>query len=387
MNPGPDILVLSNGHGEDEIGRIILDRLVRSDAERRLVAAWPMVGDGTRYHGAGIATFGPENRLPGEGFGTLSLAALARDLRAGFLGTYFAQARFARRLEAKAILAVGDIVPLAAAALSGIPTIFFSSAKSARYGGTDGHNALERALMRRTRAILVRDGRTAKQLGLNRVRAEFVGNPMMDGLEGADGSDLRSGDLPNVALLPGTRTDALSNARLLLSAIALGRPVHGIVAAARGFDLAALSETLPPGWEMAYREDLPLILGHERGSTACVWPGRFADALAASEIAIGMAGTGNEQAAGLGLPLVNVPGAGNQGAAFHAMKSRYFGAAAIGAPHDTAAISAALEALLDDSEARADMAIAGRELMGPPGAADEIAGRLRALAGWEAAHG
>jgi len=40
MNPGPDILVLSNGHGEDEIGRIILDRLVRSDAERRLVAAW-----------------------------------------------------------------------------------------------------------------------------------------------------------------------------------------------------------------------------------------------------------------------------------------------------------------------------------------------------------
>ena len=389
MSPDADILFLTNGHGEDEIARLVLDRLAPCEETRARIAAWPMVGGGERYTRAGIATFGPRNRLPSEGFGTVSLPAFLRDLRAGFLGTYLAQARHARSLRgrARAVVAIGDVVPLAAAVLSGIPTIFLSSAKSARYGGTDGHNPLERALMRRVARVFARDERTARLLRLKGVAAEFAGNPMMDGVAGADGSPLAAPDRTNVALLPGTRADASANARLLLAALGHTRGMHGLVTAAPGFDLDALADGPPEGWRVTGRDDTSLALSHAQGATAEVVPGRFAEALAASDLAVGMAGTGNEQAAGLGLPLVAVAGAGNQGAAYLAMKKRYFGAAATTAGSSPGAIATALTALAEDPARRREMAEAGRALMGAPGASAAIADAARTLAGWEPAHG
>lgn len=384
-----DLLFLTNGHGEDEIAGLILDRLAPNEAERARIAAWPMVGDGARYARAGLATIGPRNVLPSEGFGTVSLAAFLRDLRAGFLGTYLAQARFARGLRGRvrAIVAVGDIVPLAAARLAGAPTLFLSSAKSARYGGTDGHNGLERMLMRRTARVLARDDRTARMLRARGVAADFVGNPMMDGVAGADGAALRVEGRLNIALLPGTRADAVANARLLLAAVAGAGAVHGLVAAVAGFPLGELAADLPAGWRVAETADTRLALIHDTGATADVAPGRFAEVLAAADLAAGMAGTGNEQAVGMGLPLVAVPGAGNQGRAYLAMKARYFGRAAVSAPPDAAAIAATLRALAADPDRRAAMAEAGRALMGEPGAAAAIATEVRAMAGWERDHG
>ncbi|MDJ1008426.1 MAG: lipid-A-disaccharide synthase-related protein [Paracoccaceae bacterium] len=385
MTPEADIFVFSNGHGEDEIGGLVLDRLARTDAERARIAAWPMVGDGARYIRTGVATFGPRNDLPSEGFGTMSLPAFLRDLRSGFVGTYLSQIRFARSLRGKpkAILAIGDVVPLAAATLAGGPALFFSSAKSAHYGGTDGHNPLERALMRRAARVLVRDARTARQLGVNGVAARFIGNPMMDGVAGGEGSAFRAEGRRVLALIPGTRADAPANARLLLDAAARLNTVLCLLPAHDGFDLAALESVPPPGWRVSAAEEGALALSHDGGAEAIVAKGRFADMLAASEIAVGMAGTGNEQAVGLGLPLIAVPGSGNQGAAFHAMKRRYFGAAAIDARPDPSAIAGATRRLAEDPRKRAAMGEAGRALMGAPGAAAAIANELRALAGWE----
>jgi len=389
MTSDADILFLTNGHGEDEIARLILDHLAPAPETRARIAAWPMVGDGERYTRLGIATFGPRNTLPSEGFGTVSLPSFLRDLRAGFVGTYLAQMRHARTLrgQARAIVAIGDIVPLAAAVLSGLPTIFLSSAKSARYGGSDGHNPLERALMRRVARVFVRDDRTARLLRLKGVAAVFAGNPMMDGVAGADGSRLAAPDRTNVALLPGTRADAAENTALLLAAMGLTKGMHGLVPAAPGFDLDALADAPPEGWRVSARDGARLALSHAQGATAEVLPGRFAEALAASDLAVGMAGTGNEQAAGLGLPLVTVAGAGNQGKSYLAMKKRYFGAAATTAASDPRAIAAALTALAKDPARRAEMAEAGRALMGAPGASAAIADAARTLAGWEPAHG
>lgn len=388
MIPQADILFLSNGHGEDEIAGLILDQLARTDEDRARIAAWPMVGNGERYTSRGITTFGPRNSLPSEGFGTVSLAAFLRDLRAGFVGTYLSQARFARRLSgsARVAIAIGDIVPLAAALISGLPTRFYSSAKSAHYGGTDGHNALERALMRRAERVLVRDARTARQLGINGVRAAFTGNPMMDGVAGADGTALRAPGRLTLALIPGTRADALANARLLLEATAASGQVHGLLTAAPGFDLCAFSNSLPDGWRDAETAGTLLELIHNSGATASVPVGQFGEALAACDMAIGMAGTGNEQAVGLGLPLIAVPGAGNQGIAFHRMKTRYFGAAAISVAPEAVAIAETVRTLADDPDRRAAMAKAGRALMGSPGASAAIAEEIRARAGWEISH-
>ena len=179
------LLVVSNGNGEDDIACKVIDAL-RASGRGPKIEAWPMVGLGPAYAARGIPVVGVQNTLPSEGFGTLSLKLFARDLKAGFIATHLAQARFARAIRGRydLMLAVGDIVPLAAGLLSRTPMAFVSCAKSAYYGGSDGHTGSERWLMRsRCRAVFPRDGLTAERLTANRVPNTYLGNPMMDGLE------------------------------------------------------------------------------------------------------------------------------------------------------------------------------------------------------------
>jgi uncharacterized protein (TIGR03492 family) len=374
------ILFLSNGHGEDAIG-------ARIHAALGLPArAWAMVGEGTAWRQAGVEVIGPANRLPSEGFGTLTLAHFLRDLRAGFLGTYLRQAAFARRLaDYRLAVAVGDIVPLAAAHLARLPVAFVSCAKSAWYGGPTGrgtgHDRLDHALMRRAAAVFPRDALTAARLAAAGVPVRDRGNPMMDGLDPRDPAALCPPGETAVALLPGSRADAADNARLLLDAAAGLPGVRALVAATPSLDVA---RAIPPDWT-PHPWDAPLpgaphtALRHAGGARALIVTDRFADCLHAASLAIGMAGTANEQAVGLGLPLIAVPGLGNQGAAFVAMKAAFFGPAAVTVPRDPAAIASAAAALLADPDRRAAMGAAGRARMGPPGAAAAIAADIRGL--------
>jgi uncharacterized protein (TIGR03492 family) len=375
------ILWLSNGHGEDEIAGRIHDALGLPGS------AWAMVGAGNAWRRRGVPLIGPANLLPSEGFGTLSLKHFVRDLRHGFVATHLRQAAFARGLRRTAprprlAVAVGDIVPLAAALLARLPVAVVSCAKSAWYDGQSGHHALDRRLLRRAVAVFARDALTAVRLAAAGVPCRDRGNPMMDGLDPADPAALCPPGETAVALLPGSRADATANARLLLEAAGLlpGAP-RALIAAAQPLDPAV---AVPPGWmPAAWDAPLPgaphLALRHGGGARAVIVTDRFADCLHAATIAIGMAGTANEQAVGLGRPLVAVPGAGNQGTAFVAMKARYFGPAAVAAPRDAAAIARLAAGLLADPAGRAAMAAAGRARMGPPGAAAAIAADLRAL--------
>lgn len=380
-----DILFVSNGHGEDTIAAAILDRLAPDREQRARIAAWPQVGTGQRYRDRGIATLGPEHHLPSEGFGTTSLPAFLRDLREGFVGTYARQARFARALRGnpQLMVAIGDIVPLMAGALSGMRTLFYSAPKSAHYGtgaGDDGHDRLDRYFMKRCETVLVRDALTAERLAGRGMPARFVGNPVMDAAAGA--ASLRPATGRVVVLLAGSRADALENTGILLAGLAAAAtpedgPLHGLVAAHDGFDPSVLR--LPDGWSVTGE-----TLSHRSGATAKIVKHRFADALASADIALGMAGTANEQAVGIGLPLIAVPGAGNQGPAFQRMKDRYFGAAARSVTADPGAIGATLDTLLADRDLCARMGAAGRALMGPPGGSAAIAALIAQAAGWEA---
>src|SRR3972149_5019873 len=89
-----------------------------------------------------------------------------------------------------------------------------------------------------------------------------------------------------------------------------------------------------PGWRRApLLPDDPargiiLKLAHAGGPAAGVVKGKFADVLRRSQVVIGLAGTANEQAVGLGKPLITFPGL-IQGPQFVRMKMRLFDAAAI----------------------------------------------------------
>lgn len=381
-----DVVVISNGHGEDEIAGLIIDRLRSMVPAGTRLIAWPMVGSGERYRFRSIATLGPGARLPAEGFSTVSLGHFLRDMRAGLAGTYLRQLVFAPSLarHARAAIAIGDIVPLTAAGLSGLPTVFLSTAKSAFYGSPTGHNALERVLMRRCRTVFVRDELTAGGLRARGVDAVFAGNPMMDGTAEPAGPALICPGEIGIAVLPGSRADAPANARALLEGLdgAIGRigdagALRFLFALAPDTDPAAVTKGgAHGGWSATGG-----VLTHPTGAEAHLVRDRFAAVLRASTLAIGMAGTANEQAIGVGLPLIALPGHGNQNAAYLRMKKRYFGDAAIASGGDAESLARHLDTLLGSPELRSRMADEGRRRMGPPGGSQRIAEAITSALG------
>jgi uncharacterized protein (TIGR03492 family) len=96
-------------------------------------------------------------------------------------------------------------------------------------------------------------------------------------------------------------------------------------------------------------------------------------------MAAGMAGTANEQAAGLGRVVITFPGHGPQACrARLRIQERLLGGAAIFVDGPAETVAAEIVRLLDDPEERARRAQAGRNRMGPPGASARIAEWLSA---------
>lgn len=390
-----DLLFASNGHGEDVIAGRILDRLCARRPQLS-VEGWPMVGEGAAYAARGVATVGARNLLPSAGFATLDPALMARDLKAGWIGTYWRQAMAARAMRGRyrMIVAVGDIVPIGAGVLSRTPFVFVGCAKSAYYGPRHGYIGLEKWLLRRHCAeTYPRDALTVAELERAGVACRYLGNPMMDGLEGTGDRLGISGDETVVGLLAGTRADAETN-MLDLIAAADAAPRHVSDSARLRFVFAVRSEFDPQAFAAALKADPRLAawraasvgtrddggvvmrLEHPSAMQVLVAKGRFADVLRLSRVVVGMAGTANEQAIGLGVPLVTVPSSGVQGERYVRMKMAYFGEAAVLAPREPDAVAGAVAGLLADPARCARMAAAGRERMGLPGGSEAIAGAV-----------
>ena len=79
------------------------------------------------------------------------------------------------------------------------------------------------------------------------------------------------------------------------------------------------------------------------------------------------------------LPLIVVPGAGNQGPAYVKMKMHWVGEAGIAVTRDAGAVGTAIAALLADPRRASAMAAAGQARMGKAGASAAIAARLLTL--------
>lgn len=196
------VLCLSNGHGEDVIAVRILEALQKRSNPPELVAL-PLVGEGQIYQQMGIPLIGPVKTMPSGGFIYMDGRQLARDLQGGLLQLTLNQFRTIRQWakQGGSILAVGDIVPLLLAYLSGAPYAFVGTAKSEYYLRDEDGNLFpktaldgwsgsvyypwERWLMSRPRcrAVFPRDRLTSETLQKWEIPAFDLGNPMMDGLE------------------------------------------------------------------------------------------------------------------------------------------------------------------------------------------------------------
>jgi uncharacterized protein (TIGR03492 family) len=383
------VLFLSNGYGEDSIAGKVVDRLrvVSPDLE---IHGWPMVGPGDAYRERAIPVVGASNLLPSCGFATMSWSLLWTDLKAGWLSTHAGQIREARRLRGRYDLAVavGDVVVMVAAWLARTPFLLVGCAKSSYYSRfLTGYTRLEKALLRRHCLLAFpRDRLTVRELDAAGVRNSYVGNPMMDDLEGTGEDFGLPRDRTVVGLLPGSRHEAEGNARRLLDVAAAtavaGRPrLHFLFAVHPGFDEGALLRALDTGsgWRVEPPQSADTARGlvarlrHAGGVEAWLARHRLADVLRRADLVVGLAGTANEQAVGLARPLITFPTPGVQGPEYVRMKADYFGESALAVAPEPRRVAEAIWALLDDPARRARMIAAGRERMGDPGASAAIA--------------
>jgi uncharacterized protein (TIGR03492 family) len=386
------LLVLSNGHGEDEIAVRVLDEL-RAAAKHPLnVGVWPLVGKGHAYRRRGWPIVGATNCLPGEGFGTLDARLMLRDLRAHWIGNHWRQFRSTLSLAGRYRLSmvVGDIVPTLAAAVIRTPFVFIGSAKSAYSGLRHTYSWPERLLLRRNcRMIYPRDAMTAAELDGFGLPVRFVGNPMMDGLAGSGAGFDIDGDALVITMLAGSRADAEINtvdllgiAQRLAEHFGPARNLHFLFPAHPDLNFDRVRQLLGSrnmAWHCVDKNS-----GAETGAASTIdfqanaavahlVKDRFADCLLQAEIAIGMAGTANEQAIGLGVPLIVVPASGVQGDRYVRMKMKYFGDAAIAVKPDPQEVVKAVNRILGDPTLRSEMVRAGRARMGESGASASIA--------------
>lgn len=393
------VLLVSNGHGEDAIAARLALELRGLEPSLELVAV-PLVGRGTAYERSRVRVDGPRVEMPSGGFMLASPAALARDLRAGFARMSREQFRAVRAAQPDAVVVVGDVYGLWAAVRfarrpdGGRPRLVqVQPLVSAYYADgmtwrdrlgrlnrttVDSFVLVERMLMRRAERVFARDERSAALLrSLGVERAEFVGNLMMDLVAEPelDLAGLLDGS-PVVALLPGTREDHVFSLPLMLRTV---ERLEGVQALAV-FGGELVGPRLPPGWSWVEPSAV------ERAATAArvafgpagrrvpVLRAAFAAVLRASSAVLGTSGTGNEQAAGLGVPVVGFPTGGPQYLpAFARAQRRLLGDALLLEPAEPGGLARALRRALADPGLRARAAAAGRERMGEPGGAARVA--------------
>ncbi|MBI3975596.1 MAG: hypothetical protein HY334_04315, partial [Armatimonadetes bacterium] len=366
------LLSVSNGHGEDLIAAEILRHL--DDLE---VTAFPLVGLGDAYPAA-LPRLEPRRAFPSGGFAFRhGQPSLLDDLRAGFIRFWFAQRATLRAQQGRVdlTLAVGDVYCLFMASRAGAPVVLVASADSIHNGP---YGPLQLRVMRRAVRVFARDADTAAWLAARGIPAAYLGNVMLDCLRpaGAGDFDLPAGR-PVVTLLPGSRSDAPHNAALLAEVaarVARARPeAVFLLSLAQTVDAEEVAGALRDAGVRVANGEAVLEEARLRLTRA------FAAAIARATVVVGLAGTANEQAAGLGKPVVAFPGPGVQFTpGFLSLQRKILGEALVPTPSAEEAAGAVLR-LLASPEERARRGQAGRERMGEPGAGARIAAALRAI--------
>ncbi|BAY08864.1 lipid-A-disaccharide synthase-related protein [Calothrix sp. NIES-2098] len=433
------LLVLSNGHGEDIIAVRILQALLQQSNPPDIYVL-PLVGEGHAYQKLDLPTIGSVRSMPSGGFIYMDGRQLVKDVRGGLLQLTLSQIKAVRRWVShqkklgnkRAILAVGDIVPLLFATFSGANYAFVGTAKSeyyvrdevgllprknkgAKWENFSGsiYHPWERWLMsrRRCRAVFPRDSLTTEILKKLQVPAFDLGNPMMDGLEPSFPTerfftaDVQQQEITRpliVTLLPGSRApEAYHNWEMIMVAVSAllasfrerdsvfhtSGTVVFLGAIAPGLDCNIFSQTLTTqGWRPHSESPVPLpdanvLTFKQKNAYLVLTQNAYNDCLHLADFAIAMAGTATEQFVGLGKPAIAIPGVGPQfNPGFAEAQSRLLGPSLI-LVDQPGQVAKVVQSLFKNPDRLQLIADNGLLRMGKPGAAQRIAECLQAQLG------
>jgi uncharacterized protein (TIGR03492 family) len=389
------LLSISNGKAEDALAVCVLKELGQLVPGLE-ISALSLVGRGMAYQKAGYNVLGPRQESPTDGFMMQSFKNFVTDIRAGFVQMSLKQFRAIREAKPDVVFVCGDVYALWAALTftQGVkPTLFQLQPLVSVYyqdGMTleerlkrlhriavDSFVLPERWMMQKAERVFVRDERSSQELrikGLSNVVS--YGNVMMDQVVRAevDLSPIRDGrDL--LVVLPGSRDDYLfSFPKMLETAVHL--PEFQIFAAFSG-DLDRL--TLPTGWLWQKPSSLERSLSAEQvamcdKTRVVILRQAFVACLLHARVVLGTAGTANEQAAGLNIPVVSFPTNGPQFTElFATAQKRLLGDAVFLSQADPLRLAEMVKQVSSDETLRSAAARAGDERIGKPGAAKKIA--------------
>jgi len=387
------ILFLTNGHGEDLIAASIIKLLQVKNPDIK-ISVFPMVGIGRTFEPLRVEILGPRKPMPSGGFMYQSIKLMVKDISKGLIGTTLEQIKLLRTLKGKydLVFAIGDIVPIIGAIVSKIPFIFYGCAKSDYYSYS--YTMWEKWFMKKYALLVMpRDKKTTENLVKAGIKAEYLGNPMMDAIK-ITGEDF--GINPNakvIGILPGSREDVLINIDNVLDIIKEiesqkddGIITEYLVAFASNLDSSRLTDLnhLASGtWNLTYTTFDEKKIGLEAilksGELEVkITQGKFGDVLNKSNIIIGLSGTGNEQAVGIGKPLVTFAGRGVQHTKKYAKtKKELLGDSLSLVDSNPDIVASEVWKILKNPFMMEQMRNIGRERMGDIGATEKIVERIQ----------
>jgi hypothetical protein len=354
------ILFITNGHGEDIVAARIIKVL---KLKKQFIDVMPVVGKGDAFEGLGVNLIGPKNALPGGGFGLRNFSYLIKDLFSGLIGKATAQIGTLKKnkWEYLLVIGIGDIVPIVYSMVTGCKFIFVGVNKSEYYKKLAfNYTSLEKHLLRKYCMLtFARDKKTLEVLRRSGISATYAGNPMMDGIRSGvrvQGSGARKSKV--IGFLPGTREDAYKN---IEDFYRIAKIIHDIDKKI-GFVLS-VPDSLDKDRIAKIKSTVAVKLADD-----------FSKVISSSDIIIGLSGTGNEQAAGLGKPVISFPGRGAQyNRKFASAQKELLGDSLMLLPRRSGVIAGKAISLLHDKPRIRRMAKVGMERMGKPGASKTIA--------------
>jgi len=357
-------LFVSNGYGEDVVTRAVLKEL--GDSYRVFVL--PIVGSGKIFEELGVYNIGPVSFLPSGGIIKYQWTALFRDIMAGLLGIVWKQILTLRavRHRVSRVVCVGDVyIFLLTVLFVGKRPVLIGVAKSVFIRG---YFWIERFLLKRwAEAVFCRDEPTKDVLQREKINAIYLGNPIMDGFD-ISGKDfgIDKARYRVVGILPGSRNFVYRDIGLILDAvehIAATSPlaVKFVMALSSTVDEDTLRGAVSRrGWDfegnLLRKGSVEVLVEREA----------FGDVIAVSDVIMGLAGTGNQQAAGLGKPIVSVRDKGKL------VQKALLGDSEVLVEYSYVDMAEEVLAILMDEERRKSMGEEGMKRMGPRGAVNRI---------------
>ncbi|HMA60191.1 MAG TPA: lipid-A-disaccharide synthase-related protein [Halanaerobiales bacterium] len=382
MKNSKSILFVSNGHGEDLIAANLIKSLLAQD-NNLSISELPVVGKGNTFEKMPVEILGPRETLPSGGFARNSWQNLWNDLKGGLISNTYKQIQVLRGMKNKVDLSVvvGDVYILTLTGFfTGGDIVFLPTAKSEYI---NGHFKIEKHIMKRyADLVLPRDNKTTNNLKSFGIKTKFFGNLMMDCFEikGLD-FNLRENST-KIGILPGSRDDAYDNMLDFINVIEelerLKKEKYDFLTAVAGnFSVEKLKNKLKGSeWQALEQEDdyikLQIISPSKASAVSIIYNG-FGDVLDQAKLFLGMAGTANEQAVGMGKPVVTFPGTGVQfDYEFAADQKRLLGEGVKFVDRNFKNVAYALIELLEDEQEYNKRSKAGQKRMGDRGAIKKV---------------